>query len=85
MIVTCRSFETVCYYVKGTGLRGERSVTATSLCGLVSKSVNFTWSSKKKKIGMGFPDGSVVKNPHANAGDMGSIPDLERSHMPWSN
>ena len=34
---------------------------------------------------MGFPDGSVVKNPHANAGDMGSIPDLERSHMPWSN
>ena len=27
----------------------------------------------------GFPDGSVVKNLPANAGDMGSIPGLERS------
>ena len=25
------------------------------------------------------------KNPPANAGDMGSIPDLRRSHMPRSN
>ena len=25
---------------------------------------------------MGFPGGSVVKNPPANAGDMGSIPGL---------
>ena len=25
-----------------------------------------------------FPDGSVVKNPPANAGDTGSIPGLER-------
>ena len=30
-----------------------------------------------------FPGGSVVKNPLANAGDMGSIPALGRSHMPW--
>ena len=29
---------------------------------------------------MGFPGGSVVKNPPANAGDTGSIPDLERYH-----
>ena len=28
---------------------------------------------------MGFPGGSVVKNPPANAGDMGLIPGLERS------
>ena len=28
---------------------------------------------------MGFPVGSVVKNPPANAGDGGSIPDLGRS------
>ena len=28
---------------------------------------------------MGFPDGSVVKNPPANAGDMGSIPGSGRS------
>ena len=29
---------------------------------------------------MGFPGGSVVKNPPANAGDVGSIPGLGRSH-----
>ena len=28
---------------------------------------------------------SVVENPPANAGDMGFIPDLGRSHMPWGN
>ena len=27
---------------------------------------------------LGFPGGSVVKNPPANAGDMGSIPDPGR-------
>ena len=32
-----------------------------------------------------FPDGSVVKNLPANAGDMGSIPGPGRSHMPRSN
>jgi len=30
----------------------------------------------------GFPGGSVVKNPPANARDMVSIPDLGRAHMP---
>jgi len=34
---------------------------------------------------MGFPDGSVVKNLPANAGDTGSIPGLRRALMPWSN
>ena len=33
----------------------------------------------------GFPGGSVVKNPPANAGDTGSIPVQARSHLPWSN
>ena len=28
---------------------------------------------------MGFPGGLVVKNPHANAGDLGLIPGLVRS------
>ena len=37
------------------------------------------------KIWEGFPGGSVVKNPPANAGDMGSIPDPGRSHMSWRN
>ena len=39
---------------------------------------------KKKALG-GFPGGTVVKNPPANAGDMGSSPGLGRSHMPQSN
>ena len=34
---------------------------------------------------LGFPGGSVVKNPPANAGDTGSSPGLGRSHMPQSN
>ena len=33
----------------------------------------------------GFPGGTVVKNPLANARDMGSSPGLGRSHMPRSN
>ena len=32
-----------------------------------------------------FPGGAVVKNPPANAGDMGSSPGPRRSHMPWSD
>ena len=31
---------------------------------------------------LGFPGGSVVKNPPANAGETGLIPDPKRSHMP---
>ena len=34
-----------------------------------------------KPIVQGFPGGSVVKNPPASAGDMASIPGLERSHV----
>ena len=33
----------------------------------------------------GFPGGSVVKNPPANAGDTGSTPGLGRSLIPQSN
>ena len=32
----------------------------------------------------GFPGGPVIKNPPANAGDTGLIPDLGRSHLPQS-
>ena len=32
-----------------------------------------------------FPGGAVVKNPPANAGDMGLSPGLGRSHMLRSN
>ena len=44
---------------------------------LVLKNKNdYTW---------GFPGGAVVKNPPANAGDMGSIPGPGRSHVLRSN
>ena len=33
----------------------------------------------------GFPGGTVVKSPPANAGDMGSSPGPEGSHMPRCN
>ena len=41
--------------------------------------------SKIKKTNKGFPGGTVVKNPPANAGDTVSPPGLGRSHMPQSN
>ena len=40
---------------------------------------------KKPKTVRDFPGGTVVKNPPASAGDMGSIPGLGRSHMLRSN
>ena len=38
-----------------------------------------------EKESRGFPGGTVVKNPPANAGDTGSGPGLGRSHMPQSS
>ena len=38
-----------------------------------------------KTRGQGFPGGTVVKNPPANAGDKGSSPGLGKYHMPRSN
>ena len=43
------------------------------------------WGRNEEHIPWGFPGGAVVKNPPANAGDMGSSPGPGRSHMPWSN
>ena len=39
----------------------------------------------KKKCFEGFPDGSEIKDPPANARDTNSIPGLGRSHMLQSN
>ena len=39
----------------------------------------------KKKVLRGFPGGSVDKYLFDNTGDMGLIPDLGRSHIPWNN
>ena len=35
--------------------------------------------------GLGFPGGTVVENPPANAGDTGLSPGPGKSHMPRSN
>ena len=51
--------------------------------------ISINWASEQsmnyQKTQLGFPGGAVVKNPPANAGDMGSIPGPGRSHMPQSN
>ena len=39
----------------------------------------------RKTVMMGFPGGTVVKNPPANPRDTGSSPGPGRSHMLWSN
>ena len=39
---------------------------------------------KGQEILEGFSGGSVVKTLPPNAEDRGSIPDMGRSHMPWS-
>ena len=45
--------------------------------------MNTVTLSLKKPLFGDFPDDDpVVKNLPASAGDRGSIPDLERSHMP---
>ena len=45
----------------------------------------FPFSPVDKKTVWGFPRGSVVKKPLANAGDTGLIPGPERFHMPRGN
>ena len=40
---------------------------------------------KSRKMAIGLPWWLRGKNPPANVGDMGSIPGLGKSHMPWSN
>ena len=40
------------------------------------KLISWLSKKKKKKSMRGFPGGSVVKNPAARAGDIGSVPDL---------
>ena len=51
---------------------------------VIVKDLNTSLSTMNRSF-MGFPGGTVVKNPPANAGDTGSIPNPGRSHMPQSN
>ena len=43
------------------------------------------FSAVENHLTLGFPGGAVVKNPLANAGDMGSSPGQGRSYMLRSN
>ena len=45
----------------------------------------YKYNVEQKKPNRDFPDGTVVKNPPANAGHTSSSPGPGRSHMPWSN
>ena len=38
-----------------------------------------------KITNLGFPGGSLVKNPPTSAGDEGSVLDPGRPHILWSN
>ena len=42
-------------------------------------------SQLQNKLFWDFPGGLVVETPPCNAGHMGSIPGLGRSHVPWSD
>ena len=59
-------------------------VSASTLC----SSTGYSQQSSKWAFEChvrGFPGGTVVKNPPANAGDMGLSHGWGRSHMPWSS
>ena len=55
-----------------------------SISGLDVVSLNLETYALKSHL-LGFPGGTMVKNPPANAGDRGSSPGPGRSHMPQSN
>ena len=46
---------------------------------------NVTQEKHPQGDALDFLGGPAVKNPPANAGDMGSIPGPGRFHVPWSN
>ena len=55
-------------------------ITFISICQL-----DFNKAILKLTLILGFPGGTVVKNPPANAGDTGSSPGPGRSHLLRSN
>ena len=63
--------------------QGKHAVVIKYLC--CAMFIAFPSLFIKRNVLQGFPDGSVVKNPPANAGDTGSIPDLGRFHILQSN
>ena len=73
------NFRVLCLFGKGgketKTERGKKRVFGLSTAFYFLKNKNF-W---------GFPGGTMVKNPPANAGDMGLSPGPGRSHMLQSN
>ena len=63
--------------------RTSRTISVLKL--YVYMTLFFNVKIKLKTDIAGFPGGTVVENPPANAGDTGSSPGLGRSHMPRSN
>ena len=69
-------------------IRNAKSKTfLASILGPLILSQYFVCFNEKNKIKQhaDFPGGTVVKNPPANAGEMGSTPGPGRSHMLQSN
>ena len=66
-------------------LLGDENLLVPAKCGFISVTENPTQGHHQKTPVQGFPGGSVIKNPPANARDLGLIPGLGRSHMLQSN
>ena len=64
---------------------GKVKLGNEDMCLLLEGSGDCSSSSSAKEKARGFPGGTLVKNPPAKAGDMGSSPGPGGSHMPWSN
>ena len=74
------------------GQHGARPLVSLTLSFLICK-MGITMPNALKRLSKifcvnkigDFTGGSVVKNPPVNAGNMNSIPDPGRSHVPQSN
>jgi len=71
--------------------QGKEETLEVALCLFPSKAgtqLDMLAKSLKEQMkngSRGFPDDPVVKSLPCNAEDTGSIPDVGRSHMLWSN
>ena len=70
---------------EGQNVPPESTTKATTSEGISYKEPVKSDRKLSSKITLGFPGGTVVKNPPANAGDRGLSPGPGRSHMPRSN
>ena len=75
------------YNIRFINYRGVWKVCFYQTIEILFKKVEYVECIKAVKMItiLGLPGGAVVKNPPANAGDTGSSPGPERSHMPRSN